>query len=78
MTVHDLSSRIGSIMEVIKILSGRSTQRLVAAGCHTHLGAIPNGAIQGFRAGQVAILGDNIAGEIIWNAGARDGVDGKA
>lgn len=39
--------------------------------------AIPNQAIIGFRASQVAALGAGIAGEIIWNAGARDGVGGK-
>ena len=39
--------------------------------------AIPNQAIVGFRAGQQSLLGDRIAGEIIWNAGSRDGVDGK-
>ena len=39
--------------------------------------AIPNQAILGFRNSQVAALGATIAGEIIWNAGSRDGVDGK-
>ena len=37
--------------------------------------AIPNQAIIGFQASQKAALGDKIAGEIIWNAGARDGID---
>jgi CxxC motif-containing protein (DUF1111 family) len=37
--------------------------------------AIPNQAIIGFQASQKAVLGDKIAGEIIWNAGARDGID---
>ena len=36
--------------------------------------AIPNQAIIGFRAAQSSLLGDAIAGEIVWNAGARDGV----
>ncbi len=38
--------------------------------------AIPNQAIVGFRAAQSSLLGDTIAGEIVWNAGARDGVAG--
>ena len=39
--------------------------------------AIPNQAILGFRDAQRTLLGDRIAGEIIWNVGSRDGVDGK-
>ncbi len=39
--------------------------------------AIPNQAILGFRSSQIAALGTTIAGEILWNAGSRDGVDGK-
>ena len=39
--------------------------------------AIPNQAILGFRDLQKAALGETIAGEIIWNAGSRDGVGGK-
>jgi len=39
--------------------------------------AIPNQSIVGFKAAQTASLGASIAGEIIWNAGSRDGVDGK-
>ena len=39
--------------------------------------AIPNQAILGFRASQIATLGQKIAGEIVWNAGSRDGVGGK-
>lgn len=39
--------------------------------------AIPNQAIIGFRANQVSALGQTIAGELIWNAGTRDGVDGQ-
>ena len=39
--------------------------------------AIPNQAILGFRNSQRAALGETIAGEIVWNAGSRDGVDGK-
>ncbi len=39
--------------------------------------AIPNQAILGFRDSQRAALGETIAGEIIWNAGTRDGVGGK-
>ena len=39
--------------------------------------AISNQAILGFRASQVAALGETIAGEIIWNAGSRGGVDGN-
>jgi hypothetical protein len=38
--------------------------------------AMPNEAIKGFRQSQVAALGETIAGEIIWTAGSRDGVDG--
>jgi CxxC motif-containing protein (DUF1111 family) len=38
--------------------------------------AIPNAAILGFRQNQVTALGANIAGEILWNAGSRGGVDG--
>ena len=39
--------------------------------------AIPNQTILGFRDSQVAALGEKIAGEIVWNAGSRDGVGGK-
>ncbi len=39
--------------------------------------AIPNQSILGFRSSQTASLGEKIAGEIIWNAGSRDGVNGK-
>jgi len=39
--------------------------------------AIPNQAILGFRDSQRAALGETIAGEILWNAGSRDGVGGK-
>jgi CxxC motif-containing protein (DUF1111 family) len=39
--------------------------------------AIPNQAILGFRDDQIKALGANIAGELIWQAGSRDGVDGK-
>jgi hypothetical protein len=38
--------------------------------------AIPNAAILGFRQNQVSALGADIAGEILWNAGSRGGVDG--
>jgi CxxC motif-containing protein (DUF1111 family) len=38
--------------------------------------AIPNHAILGFRDSQVAELGERMAGEILWNAGSRDGVGG--
>src|SRR5262245_43082085 len=38
--------------------------------------AIPNQAILDFHASQKAELGERIAGEIIWNAGSRDGVTG--
>lgn len=38
--------------------------------------AIPNQAILGFRDAQRAQWGADIAGEIVWNAGARDGLDG--
>jgi CxxC motif-containing protein (DUF1111 family) len=39
--------------------------------------AIPNKAILGFQESQKAILGERIAGELIWNAGSRDGVNGQ-
>jgi CxxC motif-containing protein (DUF1111 family) len=39
--------------------------------------AIPNQTILGFRNIQGAALGEKIAGEIIWNAGSRDGVGGE-
>jgi hypothetical protein len=39
--------------------------------------AIPNAAILGFYQNQTAALGATIAGEILWNAGSRDGVDGN-
>jgi CxxC motif-containing protein (DUF1111 family) len=39
--------------------------------------AMPNQAIIGFRNSQIAALGEAAAGEIIWNAGARDGVGGR-
>ncbi|HKT79737.1 MAG TPA: di-heme oxidoredictase family protein [Vicinamibacterales bacterium] len=38
--------------------------------------AIPSKAIMGFQTSQKALLGEKIAGEIVWNAGARDGIDG--
>lgn len=38
--------------------------------------AMPNQAIIGFRDSQRALLGETMAGELIWNAGARDGVGG--
>jgi CxxC motif-containing protein (DUF1111 family) len=38
--------------------------------------AIPNAAIIGFQESQKSALGEKIAGEIIWNVGSRDGVDG--
>jgi CxxC motif-containing protein (DUF1111 family) len=41
------------------------------------LEAIPNHDILAFHARQRATLGPAIAGEILWNAGSRDGVDGK-
>lgn len=39
--------------------------------------AIPNKAIMGFRESQIALLGEKIAGELIWSSGSRDGVGGK-
>ena len=39
--------------------------------------AMPNDAIIGFRASQKALLGEDIAGELIWTVGSRDGVGGK-
>jgi CxxC motif-containing protein (DUF1111 family) len=39
--------------------------------------AIPNAAIIDFQKSQSAALGPTIAGEILWNAGSRDGVDGE-
>jgi len=39
--------------------------------------AIPNQTIIGFRDSQKALLGATIGGELVWNAGSRDGVDGK-
>jgi hypothetical protein len=39
--------------------------------------AIPNAAILDFQQSQSAALGPTIAGEILWNAGSRDGVDGE-
>jgi hypothetical protein len=39
--------------------------------------AIPNNAILGFHDSRKAALGDRIAGEVIWNAGTRDGVNGQ-
>ena len=38
--------------------------------------AIPNAAIIKFRDDQITALGANIAGELIWQAGSRDGVGG--
>ena len=38
--------------------------------------AIPNQAIMNFQSNQVTSLGAKIAGEILWNAGTRGGVDG--
>lgn len=38
--------------------------------------AIPNQAIMAFRQAQMASLGATMAGEIVWNAGTRDGVTG--
>src|SRR5947209_18841079 len=39
--------------------------------------AIPNAAILDFHQSQRAALGATIAGEVLWNAGSRDGVGGK-
>jgi CxxC motif-containing protein (DUF1111 family) len=39
--------------------------------------AIPNEAILDFHQSQRVALGEKIAGEILWSAGSRDGVDGK-
>ena len=39
--------------------------------------AMPNDAIIGFRASQQALLGKDIAGQLIWTVGSRDGVGGK-
>ena len=39
--------------------------------------AIPNAAILDFHQSQTAALGAARAGEILWNAGSRDGLDGK-
>ena len=39
--------------------------------------AIPNQAILGFREAQRATLGERSAGEVIWNAGSRDGSGGN-
>lgn len=39
--------------------------------------AIPNNAILGFHEAQKGELGEKIAGEIVWNAGSRDGVNGQ-
>lgn len=38
--------------------------------------AMPNDAIKSFRDSQKTLLGDAIAGELIWTVGSRDGVDG--
>ena len=39
--------------------------------------AIPNADIVDFQKSQSTALGPTIAGEILWNAGSRDGVDGE-
>lgn len=52
------------------LLNGKRLGNLAA------IEAIPNQAILGFAASQKNLLGDDIAGEIIWNAGSRDGVMG--
>lgn len=39
--------------------------------------AIPNKAILGFYEAQKAALGEKMAGEVVWNAGSRDGVNGE-
>ena len=39
--------------------------------------AIPNAAILEFNQDQTAALGATLAGEILWNAGSRGGVDGE-
>lgn len=46
-------------------------------GNSSSIEAMPNQAILGFRQSQVALLGDAIAGEVIWTEGTRDGVRGK-
>lgn len=53
------------------LLNGRRLGNLGA------IEAIPNKAIQKFYEDQKAALGEKMAGEIVWNAGSRDGVDGK-
>jgi CxxC motif-containing protein (DUF1111 family) len=59
------SSEVGYLL-----LNGKRLGNLAA------MEAIPNEAIKGFRASQVAALGSTIAGELVWNAGSRDGVGG--
>jgi CxxC motif-containing protein (DUF1111 family) len=54
----------------VMLLNGKRLGNLSA------MEAIPNKAILGFRNEQIAALGERIAGELIWQAGSRDGVDG--
>jgi len=53
------------------LLNGKRLGNLAA------IEAIPNQAILGFRTAQTSLLGPSMAGEIVWNAGARDGVNGQ-
>jgi hypothetical protein len=61
----------GSVPHVgFMLLNGR---RLGNSGA---IEAIPNAAIKGFQQSQVTALGPTIAGEILWTAGTRGGVNG--
>ena len=62
----DVGSAVGFML-----LNGKRLGNLSA------IEAIPNAAILGFHQSQTAALGAAIAGEILWNAGSRDGVDGN-
>jgi CxxC motif-containing protein (DUF1111 family) len=55
----------------VMLLNGKRLGNLSA------IEAIPNAAIIDFQKSQSAALGPTIAGEILWNAGSRDGVDGE-
>jgi CxxC motif-containing protein (DUF1111 family) len=61
---------INVVREVgVMLLNGKRLGNLSA------MEAIPNTAIIGFRNEQIAALGQRIAGELIWQAGSRDGLD---
>ena len=68
--IHNVTDEQPSPPVGFMLLNGKRLGNLSA------IEAIPNEAIVGFRQNQIKALGENIAGEIQYNAGSRDGVGG--